>query len=278
MQAVFTSHVIVDGVPIAYGVSGTGPDMVLVHGSGGFHQWWHLVTPALETRWRLIVIDLSGHGDSGHRAARSDYTPEGWAAEVLAVIDAVGAEHPVFVGHSMGGRIGLAAESLRPGVFSGLVLLDTNVGTPQQDAEMAAQFPGSERKFFDDLQPALDRFKLLPVQPPVAEEVIAPIRDHVLVQVGDQWSWKSDPQALGRFLMANVSELAANVTAPIGFVYGSESAIVSGGALPLIPEFMPSLVELVEVPGAHHHVILDHPAESIELIDRMASGFIGRTD
>ncbi|MCU1513598.1 MAG: hypothetical protein JWO10_688 [Microbacteriaceae bacterium] len=278
MQAVFTSNVIVDGVPIAYGVSGTGPDMVLVHGSGGFHQWWHLVAPALETRWRLIVIDLSGHGDSGHRATRSDYTPERWAAEVLAVIDAVGAEHPVFVGHSMGGRIGLAAASMRPDAFAGLVLIDTNSGTPEQDAEMAAKFLGSDRKFFSDPEPARARFKLLPPQPPVAEEAIAPIRDNVLAQVGDQWSWKSDPQALGRFLMASVPKFAANVTAPIGFVYGSESAIVGGGALELIPGFMPSLVELAEVPGAHHHVILDHPAESIELIDRMASGFVGRTD
>src|SRR3712207_89158 len=100
------AEVVVEGASIRYGVTGPADgadiagDLVLVHGHAAHHVWWHAVVPLLADRWRVITLDLSGHGDSGHRA---EYSGEQWAREVLAVAEAAGATRPVVVRHSLGG-------------------------------------------------------------------------------------------------------------------------------------------------------------------------------
>ncbi|RYJ06956.1 MAG: alpha/beta fold hydrolase, partial [Actinomycetales bacterium] len=98
----------VDRVRVAYRAWGrTGlPVVVLVHGGAAHAGWWDHVAPFLTTGHRVVAIDLSGHGDSGHRP-RYDFVT--WAAEVMAVAAAEGSTRPAVLGHSMGGFVTLTA-------------------------------------------------------------------------------------------------------------------------------------------------------------------------
>ncbi len=103
-----------------YFVAGSGPPLVLVHGLGGMASNWRLVAPALARDWRVIVPDLPGHGGSSRLAEAESVDP--FARAVLAVVEVEDAAPAPWVGHSLGGLVGLRAAVLRPEAVTGLVL------------------------------------------------------------------------------------------------------------------------------------------------------------
>ena len=84
---------------------------MFVHGGGAHAHWWTHVAAAFAGEFRVVAIDLSGHGDSDHRAA---YDGQTWAAELLAVLDAARCHRPVVAAHSLGGRVALFAATAQP--------------------------------------------------------------------------------------------------------------------------------------------------------------------
>src|SRR3546814_14531039 len=75
---------------------------MLVHGGAAHAHWWDFIAPQLTHHYHVAAIDLSGHGDSGHRDA---YAMEQWAREVLHAAGAPGMDRPITVGPSMGGFV-----------------------------------------------------------------------------------------------------------------------------------------------------------------------------
>jgi pimeloyl-ACP methyl ester carboxylesterase len=95
-----------DGLRIHYQRVGEGPDVVMVHGITGNLAVWHLhIAPALSDRFRILTYDLRGHGYTD--TPPSDYTPDAMASDLLNLLDALGIDRPVIVGHSYGADIAL---------------------------------------------------------------------------------------------------------------------------------------------------------------------------
>jgi pimeloyl-ACP methyl ester carboxylesterase len=105
---------------LRYFVGGDGPPIVLLHGLGGLASNWRLVAPALAAGRRVIVPDLPGHGGSAALAEAPTIDP--FAEAVLEVAAAEAALPAPWVGHSLGGLVGLRAAARRPDAVSGLVL------------------------------------------------------------------------------------------------------------------------------------------------------------
>jgi pimeloyl-ACP methyl ester carboxylesterase len=98
-----------DGTPIAVFTSGTGPPLVLVHGTAGDHTTFRVVGPMLATRRTVHAIDRRGRGASGDAAL---YAIEREYDDLAAVAQAIAAETGggvEVVGHSYGGRCALGA-------------------------------------------------------------------------------------------------------------------------------------------------------------------------
>jgi pimeloyl-ACP methyl ester carboxylesterase len=106
--------------PIRYFVGGEGPPVVLVHGLGGIASNWRLIAPALAAERRVIVPDLPGHGRSEPLEAVPTLDP--FAEAMLGVLESEKALPAPWVGHSLGGLVGLRAAVLRPEAVTGLVL------------------------------------------------------------------------------------------------------------------------------------------------------------
>lgn len=90
---------------------GTGPKVaVLLHGIMSSGECWRQVAPALvEKEYRVIAVDLRGHGRSAHTG---EYTLEDWGEDVLASIPF---KPDLVIGHSLGGLIlGTIVETLQP--------------------------------------------------------------------------------------------------------------------------------------------------------------------
>jgi pimeloyl-ACP methyl ester carboxylesterase len=114
-----------DGVPIAYEVRGEGPTTVaFVHCWGCNSEFWrNQVEPVQQAGFRVVTLDLPGHGRSG--STRDSWSVTSLAADVQAVLDAVGATRVVLVGHSMGGPVSLALAARNPSRVQGIVCVDT---------------------------------------------------------------------------------------------------------------------------------------------------------
>ncbi|MBT5369334.1 MAG: alpha/beta hydrolase, partial [Nitrospinaceae bacterium] len=97
-------NITVNGVKLHYLDKGEGPAMVLVHGfqSSGFA--FAPVVDRLSERFRVLVLDLRGHGDSEKPLGL--YTIQTFKEDVLAFIDALGLDQVDYMGQSMGGRTG----------------------------------------------------------------------------------------------------------------------------------------------------------------------------
>ena len=103
-----TTRSTVDGARIHYLAWGSAGrrGLVFVHGGGANAHWWTHVAARFADDYRVVALDLTGHGDSDHRAT---YQLEQWTDEVLAVAAAGGIEgQPVVVGHSLGGFVTIA--------------------------------------------------------------------------------------------------------------------------------------------------------------------------
>lgn len=112
----------VDGVRLSAYAFGEGPPLVLLHGLAASKLSWLPILRPLAERFRVIVPDLPGHGESSKPRAR--YTPAYFAEVVNGLLEAVGAERPILIGNSMGGRVALEVARRTPERVSGLVLLD----------------------------------------------------------------------------------------------------------------------------------------------------------
>jgi pimeloyl-ACP methyl ester carboxylesterase len=89
-----------------------GPVVVLLHGSPGSKHDFATVVPELARRYRVIVPDLPGFGDSEHEVP--DYSFRAHARYVLELLDSLGIEDVHVVGFSMGGGVALSMSDLAP--------------------------------------------------------------------------------------------------------------------------------------------------------------------
>ena len=134
-----------------------------MHGNGAHAHWWAFIAPFLLEHYRVVALDLSGMGDSDHRA---QYSPEGFAAEVVAVMDDAkfGADS-IVVGHSFGGFVVLETGHYYGDRLGGIVLADFTVSPP--DFTMgtgSAAFADPPKRVYNDFAEALSRFRLMPPQ------------------------------------------------------------------------------------------------------------------
>ncbi len=114
-----------DGTTIASSVSGSGPPIVLVHGTTGSDFSWAFVRPHLEPGHTVVAVQRRGRGASGDGP---DYAIEREAEDIVAVVDALG-EPVVLVGHSHGATCCLEASLLTTGLRR-LVLYEPAIGWP----------------------------------------------------------------------------------------------------------------------------------------------------
>ncbi len=119
-----------DDVDLYYEVHGDGDDvLVLLSGQANSHHWWDTTRPDFDAAFRTVTLDYRGTGDSG-KPDDDSYSTRGFAADALAVIDAVGAESVHVYGTSMGGRVAQWLAADHPDRVRGLVLGCTSPGAP----------------------------------------------------------------------------------------------------------------------------------------------------
>jgi pimeloyl-ACP methyl ester carboxylesterase len=145
------------GVSIFFEDVGAGSPVVLGHSFLCSGKMWRGQVPDLAGKYRVLNLDLRGHGRSGEvNRAFSLYDA---VADVVTVLDHLGIEQAVWCGLSVGGMVGLRAALTCPERVSGLILLDTDAGpeTAIRKVRYHAMGLGARLIGIDPLVPSIAR-------------------------------------------------------------------------------------------------------------------------
>ena len=161
-------------IELAFTDRGAGEPLILIHGLDGSGWSWRHQIEELSKAYRVIAIDLRGHGQSRHRAEET-ISIRAFADDIIALLQALGIERGHFCGHCLGGMIILEIFIRACSFMQSLILADTTAFFPPP------QILGEFLSRFDQLDmPGWARFmapRLLRREAPAAlmEEVVKAI-------------------------------------------------------------------------------------------------------
>lgn len=134
--------VVANGIRIHLVEAGAGPLVLLVHGfPESWYSWRHQLSALAAAGYRAAAIDVRGYGRSSTPADVDRYRMAHHVADNLGVVDALGEDRAVIVGHDWGSPIAWTSALLRPDVFTALVMLSVPYA-PRGDRRPLDAFDG----------------------------------------------------------------------------------------------------------------------------------------
>ena len=258
----FDERVEVNGADIhylAWGEPGRR-GLVFVHGGAAHAHWWTHVAAWYARHYRVVAVDLSGHGDSDHRPA---YSLEQWADEVVAVAADAGIDGaPVVIGHSMGGMVTIATAAIHGDDVAGVIVLDSPVIEVDQEvgAAQAGQAFGQPR-VYPGRDDALARFRTVPPQKHYLPYVMHHVARRSVREVPGGWSWKFDHNLFNAFT-GHIRNVAVPYLPEVRCRFAllrAEHGLVTADIGESMYQALGRTAPVVELPQAGHHGMLDEP-------------------
>jgi pimeloyl-ACP methyl ester carboxylesterase len=246
--------------------------IVLLHGNSANAWWWEPLARAIAPDYRLLALDQRGHGDS-EWARPPAYSPNDYAGDIARLVAHVApdGEKPIAVGHSMGGLNVLAFARHHPESARGAIVIDVAVTSSRGRDRYLRRLKGLPVVAYPDLATAKARFRLMPNEGGIAEEVINEIAEKSLARTEDgRWSLKFDRESFFGGDGLAVMETIKEIRIPTMLVRAENSRIMTAEAAERARESNPK-AQLVTIPGAHHHVILENPAAIARVIENFTA-------
>lgn len=236
------------------------PGLLLVHGGAAHSRWWSFLAPLLARDYCVAAFDMSGHGDSGHRPA---YPREIWAREAIEVASHAELDRngpPIVVGHSLGGLVTIVAASLYGQSMAGAVIVDSPVRRPDPESQEGQQGRAFRNpKVYPTLDEAVSHFHLIPFQPCANDFIVDHVARNSLKKVDAGWAWKFDPRVFQRDSLKPMSDYLADTHCRVAILRGEFSDLVPPETGQYMYELLDRNAPVIEIPQAHHHLILDQP-------------------
>ena len=263
-----SSAAAVDGIPLHWTSSGSGPQtLVLVHGWTCDDSSWSAQVPALMGKYRVLTLDLPGHGKSGKIEA-SRFSMDLFARAVEAVRAEARAGRLVLVGHSMGVPVIRQYARLYPQHVKALVIVDGVVvlGAPPPAGAQPSQRPEPERMKGPDgpkNRETMIRGMFTPATP-------KPLQDHVLKMM----LAAPESTAYGAMVATFDPKVWGNdvMTMPVLGLFADKSAL---GNPEITKKVLPNY-EHHEVAGTGHFVMMEKPREFNALLTAFVDGLPAR--
>ncbi|MBI4293402.1 MAG: alpha/beta fold hydrolase [Betaproteobacteria bacterium] len=222
------------------------PTLFLLHGMGGGHWVWRQQINAF-ARWRLIAVDLAGHGDSPQPTPRRvhEHVPA-----LLRLADSLSAQRAVWCGHSLGGAIAMELALQRPERADALILIGAapEFDVPPERVDLMRNHSAearTDRRWlpWSDATPAEVRTAYMSAGPAAPSEVVL-----------------SDLEALARF---KITGLLPDIACPVLVITGAEDRYID--KIRLERQYLPR-ARYHEIESAGHIVMWEQPEATNRLI------------
>ena len=226
-----------DALKLHYETAGAGPPVLFMHGYTSTIALWRDQVPVFSPHYRLICMDLRGHGES-EGTGMDGYHLAALAGDALAVLDREGVERSVIVGHSMGGMVAQELLARHPDRVSAAVFSSTTCKAPL-------------REYFQPIVEWAVRLGDIPAEERAADPLTRscrPVSEATARGCGEM-----------HMNMENFADSLKGSTTPCLVIRGSEESgtILSGSSMLL--DVLPNAEEAV-IEGAGHVPQITHPA------------------
>lgn len=255
---------------IVYNVrlQGQGSPLLLLHGFTGSAESWAGVAEALASSHTLIMPDLLGHGRTSAPPDAARYAIDHAAADLVAVLDALGVEQAGLHGYSMGGRLALYTALAHPSRFTRLSLESASPG-------LAAEHERSARRASDDalaarildhgIEAFVDTWEQLPLfasQLSLPDDVRARQRQQRLANA--PLGLANSLRGMGTGEQPNLWPRLAELRMPVLLLTGTLDAKFTRIADEMAASL--SQAQRITVPDCGHTVYLEQPAAWLDAV------------
>ena len=226
-----------DALTLHYATEGAGPPVLFMHGYTSSIALWQDQVPVFGPSYRLIRMDLRGHGDS-EGTGMDGYNLAALAGDALAVLDQEGVEQAMIVGHSMGGMVAQELLARHEDRVGAAVFSSTTCKAPP-------------REYFQPVVEWAVKLGDIPAEERAADPLTRscrPVSEATARGCGEM-----------HMNMENFADTLKGRTAPCLVIRGSEESgtILSGSSMLL--DVLPNAQEAV-IEGAGHVPQITHPA------------------
>lgn len=254
------------GQKICFQSEGRGPVLVLLHGFLESMDIWQSFSEKLSEKYRVILIDLPGHGQSQMLA--DVHSMELMADAVNAILDHLDIEHCVMIGHSMGGYVALSFAEKYMNKLTGMGIFHSHALADTTEAKInrgrAIQVVKENHKdfissFIPDLFTPENREKL-------SKEIAR------LQEISRQISKESVIAALeGMRHRTDKLKLLANTTIPVLFIIGKQDPRTPMDKM-MQQISLPKHAEVLILDGVAHMGYLEAFDKTLAFIDCFVGG------
>jgi len=234
-----------------------GTPALLLHSLAAHSHWWDWTAPLLAERFSVVALDLRGHGGSAWSEPPA-YRAGDYAADIVAVLDALGWRSPLIIGHSLGGYVGAYLAARRPDRVGALVITDTLTQWSENEAawaERQVERPGPE---FANPSEAGSRYRLSPPETKAPADWIRHLGEAAVVEhKPGVWHYAVDRRVFAH-ARPDAWPLLPGILCPTLVVRGEGSKIMDRDAM-LRAATAVQRGQFAEIKDAWHHLILDDP-------------------
>jgi pimeloyl-ACP methyl ester carboxylesterase len=246
---------------IVYHAQGEGPAVILLHPFPANHEFWLPVAEILSTRYRLILPDLRGHGDSG--IGEGPATIEKHAGDLARVMDEAGVGRAPLIGASIGGYVLLEFWRKHRGRVSALGLCNTKASADSAEARGARLHAAAEvmergtEPFFESMVPRLLGKSTRELRPDLIDGALRMMRKMSPEDVAQvQRGMAERPDSMDTLKTINVPAL---------LVTGDEDMLTGRNEAELMRQHIPNS-ELRVIPRAGHYSPWEQPEAAGKLL------------
>ncbi len=226
------------------------PAMILLHGIARHAHTFDHVAPVLARDYRVIALDLRGHGDSAW-SPEGAYLVQDYVKDLEALVAELRLRRVTLLGNSTGGRVAQVFAGLHPDLVERLVVEDVGPERPQNIADAFARRVEQEANGWateDELVQQLtaaNRRTPEPLLRTYAHFGLKPRADGRLV-------WKRDPNLVKGFVETELWNSVSKITSPVLYVIGGGSRIVPPETQQRLKDMLPNC-RVIVMPGLGHY-------------------------
>lgn len=240
------------------------PPLILIHGLDRVGRTFDHVVPHFTARYRVIAVDMRGHGDSDWDP-QARYVVEDHVSDLEGLVAQLGLKNITLWGNSTGGRVVQVFAGKHPELVARVISEDVGPERPQQISDNYARRVKQEDQGWASEE---ELFAALMKGAGAAEAVIRPyIRYGTKRRADGRLIWKRDPNLVKGFVATDLWASVRNIRAPILYLLGGRSTIVPLETQEKLKATLPR-VTIATIPGVGHYPSDEKPAEFLAIVDR----------
>lgn len=251
-----------------------GVRVLALHGWMDHAESFATLAPLL-TGCRVVALDLSGHGHSGHRAAHATYNIWDDLPQIIAIVDRLEWQDCVLMGHSRGANIGVLLAAAMPEKVQAFVALDSLISEPTDGTIVSSlrafltETPSQRAKpprHFSSREEYITRRVAQGNDPKIAES----LADRALLSVANGVEMRADRRLFAssavKLTQADIDAVLAALSCPVLNIWASEgikATRVKVSAFADLAKERIAIYETHDVEGHHHFHMVPEAAQTI---------------